>query len=179
MRSKDFLVLLILTFCMCTFTVQGQRILEATGSKISQKEAQEALDFHNKVRKDIGSKPLNWSSELASYAQSWADHLAADCKLVHRPNKGPWAQKHGENIFWGGGEDYNALDASKSWYSEIKDYKYGKLNNNNWYKTGHYTQMVWRNTTHVGMGMTVCKNGSILIVANYSPAGNYIGEKPY
>jgi hypothetical protein len=99
--------------------------------------------------------------------------------MQHRPGSGPWAQKHGENIFWGGGEEYSALNASESWYSEIKAYKYGRLKNDNWYKTGHYTQMVWKTTTHVGIGKAVCKNGSILIVANYSPPGNYIGERPY
>jgi pathogenesis-related protein 1 len=39
--------------------------------------------------------------------------------------------------------------------------------------------MVWKETTHVGMGIAICKNGGMIIVANYNPAGNYIGEKPY
>jgi hypothetical protein len=39
--------------------------------------------------------------------------------------------------------------------------------------------MVWKNTTHVGVGIGVCKSGEILIVANYNPPGNYMGEKPY
>lgn len=150
-----------------------------SGSKLSQDEAQIALDFHNKVRNDVGSPPLQWSTELAGYAQSWANHLASACKPEHRPKSGPWAQKHGENIFWGGDEPYTALNASENWYSEIKEYKYGAVTNNNWYKTGHYTQMVWKTTTHVGIGKAVCKNGTILIVANYSPSGNYVGEWPY
>jgi len=164
---------------MCSFPVQAQKVPVATGSDISQKDAQEALDFHNMVRADVGSPKLKWSEDLARYAQLWADQLAAQCKLEHRPSSGRWKQKYGENIFWGDGEEYKALQASESWYSEIKDYKYGKINNTNWYKTGHYTQMVWKNTTHVGMGMAVCKDGAILIVANYNPSGNYMGEKPY
>jgi len=173
-------VIIIFSFCVFSFSSFAQRVPVKTGSKILQKDAQEALDFHNKVRHDVGSKSLQWSNELAAYAQSWADHLSStDCEMKHRPGKGQWAQKYGENIFWGSGEDYTALDASESWYSEIREYNYGKLNNNNWYKTGHYTQMVWKNTTHVGIGIAICKNGSILIVANYSPSGNYLGEKPY
>lgn len=179
MRLKGWFIILILGLCACSFSVQAQRVPLETGSKVSQSDAQEALDYHNKVRADVGSPKLKWSEGLARYAQLWADHLAAGCKLEHRPSTGAWAQKHGENIFWGGGEDYTALDASESWYSEINDYKYGKLNNSNWYKTGHYTQMVWKNTTHVGIGVAVCKNGSILIVANYNPSGNFMGEKPY
>lgn len=161
------------------FPLQAQKVSPATGSKVLQKDAQEALDFHNKVRGDVGSPPLQWSEVLARYAQSWADHLAADCELEHRPYSGPWAQKYGENIFWGGGEDYTVLHASESWYSEIEEYTYGPLTDSNWYKTGHYTQMVWKSTTHVGMGKAVCKSGAILIVANYNPSGNYMGEKPY
>jgi pathogenesis-related protein 1 len=175
---RDCFIILILALCVCSFPVQAQKVPVATGSEISQKDAQEALDFHTKVRADVGSAPLQWSTELARFAQSWASKLATDCKMDHRPAKGAWSQKYGENIFWGG-EEYKALQACESWYSEIKDYKYGKINNTNWYKTGHYTQMVWKNTTHVGMGMAVCKSGAILIVANYNPSGNYMGEKPY
>jgi pathogenesis-related protein 1 len=176
---KDCFTILILAFCVCPFSVQAQKVPVPTGSEISQKDAQEALDFHNQVRADVGSPVLKWSEDLAQYAQSWADHLAAECKSGHRPTKGAWAQKYGENIFWGGGEEYNALQACESWYSEIKDYKYGPIAGKNWYKTGHYTQMVWKDTTHIGIGKAVCNNGAILIVANYNPSGNYMGEKPY
>lgn len=171
--------ILTIVFLLSVFLVRAQQVPAITGSTVLQEEAQEALDFHNKVRADVGSPSLQWSPALAKYAQAWADHLAVDCKLEHRPYSGAWAQKHGENIFWGGGEDYTVLHASESWYSEIKDFKYGVLTERNWYKTGHYTQMVWKGTTHVGIAKAVCKDGAILIVANYSPGGNYMGEKPY
>jgi len=169
---------ILINFLFCA-ALQAQTVPAASGSKLKQEEAQIALDFHNKVRQEVGSPAVQWSVELAGFAQAWANYLAKDCKIKHRPPSGPWAQQHGENIFWGGGEEYTALSASENWYSEIKEYKYGPVTNNNWYKTGHYTQMVWRTTTHVGIGKAVCKNGSILIVANYSPSGNYIGEHPY
>lgn len=171
--------LVIILLAVYASTLYAQKVPTETGSRILQMDAQEALDFHNKVRADVGSPSLQWSKELSRFAQSWADHLAADCQMKHRPNKGTWAQKYGENIFWGEGEEYTALQASESWYSEIKDYKYGPVTGNNWYKTGHYTQMVWKNTSHVGIGVARCKNGAFLIVANYNPAGNYMGEKPY
>jgi pathogenesis-related protein 1 len=173
------LICILFNFVFGAASLLAQTVPPASGSNLSQDEAQVALDFHNKVREDVGSPALQWSTELAGYAQAWANHIAKDCNMKHRPSSGLWAQKYGENIFWGGGEEYTALNASESWYSEIKEYKYGPVTNNNWYKTGHYTQMVWKTTTHVGIGKAVCKNGSILIVANYSPSGNYIGEKPY
>lgn len=169
-----------LVFLLVAMTLNAQVVPVKTGSKISQADAQAVLNHHNKVRKDVGSAPLQWSAELAEYAQKWADHLAAEgCLMQHRPNSGEWAQKYGENIFWGSASSYTPLDASESWYDEIKKYKYGVVTMDNFYPTGHYTQMVWKNTTHVGVGVAICSDGGIIIVANYNPAGNYIGEKPY
>lgn len=159
---------------------KSQIVPNNTGSKATKEEAQAALDFHNKVRKDVGVEPLEWSSELAAFAQAWAENLANnDCEMKHRPRSGEWIQKYGENIFWGSGGSYTALYASEDWYSEIKDYTYATLSYDNWGGTGHYTQMVWRNTTKVGIGIARCVGGGIIIVANYDPSGNYMGQKPY
>ncbi len=148
----------------------------ALGSKMSATDAQAAVDFQNSKRKDVGAPPLAWSAELAVVAQRWADHLANDknCDLEHSTGS-----KFGENLFGGNGMAYTALDASQSWYAEIKDYTPGALTDSNWAKTGHYTQMVWSKTQHVGMGQAFCKDGSTVIAAEYDPPGNYMGQKPY
>ena len=158
----------------------GQSVPKETGSKATQAAAQEALDHHNQVRKDVGSPPLAWSPDLAAYAQAWADNLAnnKNCNMEHRPRSGEWTQKHGENIFWGSA-NFSLLSASESWYSEIKDYKHGPISDVNWPVAGHYTQMVWKNTTKLGIGIAHCSSGAVLIVANYDPSGNYWGEKAY
>jgi pathogenesis-related protein 1 len=157
---------------------QGQvpSVPSDTGSKVPQAQAQAALDFHNKVRKDVGAPPLQWSPELAAAAQKWAQHLASDnnCGLSHTPN-----DPHGENLFGGSGAPYTALDASKDWYGEIKQYKYGPVTYQNFSATGHYTQMVWNTTTKVGIGQATCSGGGIVIAAEYDPHGNVIGQKPY
>jgi uncharacterized protein YkwD len=180
-KSMYMKVVLILLVVVCQLRpVIGQTVPAVTGSKTKQFDAQAALDFHNKVRKEVGSSTLEWSAELAAYAQEWADNLAKkDCKMEHRPNEGKWKRIYGENIFWGSGAEYNLVDACKSWYSEIKDYKHEKLNSTNWYAAGHYTQMVWRNTKSVGIAMAQCSSGAVIIVANYNPPGNYMGEKAY
>lgn len=177
MKIKIGLSLMLLTV---TLLLNAQVVPDKTGSKISKTDAQIALDHHNKVRKDVGSPPLQWSAELADFAQKWAEHLASEgCLMQHRPRSGEWKQQYGENIFWGSASSYTPLDASESWYSEIKEYKYDVVTMDNYYPTGHYTQMVWKNTTHVGIGVAICADGGIIIVANYNPAGNYIGQKPY
>ena len=180
MKFKKSILGLAILLVVLVVELRAQTVDDNTGSKVTKNEAQAALDFHNKVRADVGVSALTWSPELAKFAQEWADHLASQgCEMQHRPGDGQWAQKYGENIFWGKGMDYSTLDASKSWYSEIDDYTYGKVNESNWSKAGHYTQMVWKNTTQVGIALAKCSDGAIIIVANYNPAGNYMGEAPY
>jgi pathogenesis-related protein 1 len=172
-----------LLLCFLTLILNravSQDLTPGTGSSISIDQAKASLDFHNKVRKEVGVPPLEWSVELSAYAQEWADQLASQgCKPKHRPHSGQWKQQHGENIFWGSKNSFTALYASEGWYSEIKDYVHGPLRADSWAKAGHYTQMVWRSTTKMGMGVAECSNGGIIIVANYNPAGNFMGEKAY
>ncbi len=148
---------------------------QTTGSAVRTAQAQAALDFHNAKRAEVGTPPLQWSAQLAAVAQTWANHLAKDanCSLQHTRSN-----TYGENLFGGSGMAYTAVDAANSWYSEKPKYGGGELTNDNWAASGHYTQMVWRNTTQVGMGQATC-NGAIVIVAEYDPAGNYMGEKAY
>ena len=62
--------------------MQAQKVPVNTGSKVAKEDAQTALDFHNKVRKDVGVPPLEWSPELAAFAQLWANKLAdGGCEL--------------------------------------------------------------------------------------------------
>jgi pathogenesis-related protein 1 len=147
-----------------------------TGSGVPVTQARLTLEFHNCARREVGTPPLVWSPELAARAQNWADHLATqeNCHLVHTSNN-----PYGENLFGGSGGNWTALDAAQDWYSEKKQYHYAVLNQNNWYATGHYTQMIWKNTRAVGMGQAACRRGGIVIAAEYDPPGNYMGEAPY
>ena len=152
-----------------------------TGSRITSQDAQAVLSFHNQVRAAVGSPQLSWSAKLSAYAQQWADYLATsnNCQLKHRtPPIGEGGLSYGENIFEGSAS-YRPIDAANTWYKEHEKYTYAIVSQNNWYQTGHYTQMVWKKTTHVGVGVAVCKNGQLIVVANYYPAGNYMGQFPY
>lgn len=153
-----------------------------TGSSISSKDAQKILDFHNQVRKEVGVPALIWGNQLAAYAQKWADHLAKtnNCQIMHRKVPGEMGVRYGENIFWESSSSLaKPLDAPKNWYSEKKQYHRTKIAGNNWVATGHYTQMIWKDTKVVGVGIAVCANGGLIIVANYFPSGNYFGQYPY
>jgi hypothetical protein len=39
--------------------------------------------------------------------------------------------------------------------------------------------MVWKSTKQVGIAVSKCDDGAIIIVANYNPTGNFMGETPY
>jgi pathogenesis-related protein 1 len=154
--------------------------LTESGSAIPVSEAQAALDAHNRIRKEVGTASLQWSQSLSAFAQAWADHIAASgCRMQHRPMNGQWAQQYGENIFWGNGRYFDAAEATNSWYSEKKDFRYGPVTESNYARIGHYSQLVWSSSTQVGMGAARCSNGAWIIVANYDPRGNYVGVKPY
>lgn len=136
---------------------------------------QEALlERHNHYRSELGVAPLQWSDELAEYAQNWANKLAKSCDMYH--SKG----KFGENIYWTSGTATPAevVDfwATEEQYFNHRNpvYKSGKGR-----KYGHYSQMIWRNTTHMGGAMQKCKHGGEIWVCNYNPHGNVIGEKAY
>jgi hypothetical protein len=66
------------------------------------------------------------------------------------------------------------------WFSENSTYTYGTTDTTHL----HYTQVVWANTRTLGCGATFCPMvGSLpnatLVVCNYAPPGNFIGQAPY
>ena len=46
-------------------------------------------------------------------------------------------------------------------------------------EVGHYPQMVWYETTHVGMATVMGRGGRLYTCARYFPSGNTVGERPY
>jgi pathogenesis-related protein 1 len=150
-----------------------------TGSRLTAEEMGKLITLHNKARADVGAGPLVWSKNLAVYAQSWADHLAStSCSMEHRPRSGRWKQEHGENLLIGKVGYHGVVDAVRAWESEKSVYHGAALNSSNWYPSGHYTQMVWKNTRHIGCAQAECR-GNVIVVCNYDPPGNILGQKPY
>ena len=67
----------------------------------------------------------------------------------------------------------------QSWASEEEFYDYDANTCEPNQMCGHYTQIVWEQTTHVGCAVHICEDQSELWMCNYNPAGNWVGEKPY
>lgn len=141
---------------------------------------QDLVPLHNQVRSEVGVGPITWSDNLAEYATEWANYLATKggCKLTHRPLKGKWKQRYGENLFMGSFTALNVTDAVKTWYGEKKKYNGKPLDRSNALLASHYTQLVWRKTRKLGCAQVTCQK-RLIIVCNYDPPGNHLGEKPF
>lgn len=65
-------------------------------------------------------------------------------------------------------------DAVDAWYNEISQHVFYREPSS--MSTGHFTQVVWKDSRQLGVGM--CKNvqGQVFVVANYDPPGNYVGK---
>jgi hypothetical protein len=145
---------------------------------------------HNAVRANATPAPspplapLCYDSALQTIAQTWANN----CIFQHNV-AAITANMIGENIH--AEAPFNSmapLDAVTSWASEAADYNYATNTCAPSQVCGHYTQIVWRNTNLVGCGVRNCTTNSpfgpsfpnwTLVVCDYSPWGNIVGEWPY
>ncbi|XHX78520.1 MAG: CAP family protein [Stenomitos frigidus ULC029] len=137
---------------------------------------QQILDAHNRYRKDVGVSPLTCSDDLARDAQTWAKRLAAigGNTLMHDDR-----DDEGENLWMGTAGAFSINDMVNAWGSEKKQFRQGVFpdvsKTGNWSDVGHYTQMIWRNTTQVGCAKTTA-GGNDILVCRYSPPGNFMGQ---
>ena len=130
--------------------------------------AQQFIDAHNQHRAKHCAAPLTWSIKLAVVAEGWAKSLKdAGCKFEHSKNP------YGENLAAGTTGTLPPDAVVDMWYDEVAKYPFP--NGGFSMATGHFTQVVWRNTTEVGCGVAQC-NGMDIWVCNYNPYGNVTGE---
>ena len=128
----------------------------------------EILTAHNKYREAHHAPPLKWSDEAAAKAQSWAEKLAKSKSLEHGDHHG-MGQNIANLMSSSGSCDMTGQQATDMWYNEVKDYNFKKPGFTS--GSGHFTQVVWKSSTHVGAGKA-SNGGYCVVVANYSPPGN-------
>lgn len=160
--------------------------LDATGET-------EMVGAHNKWRKTVATPDIKWSSSLATTAQTYADKLKTQgCKPVHSGAAGL-----GENLFWASAlttistsstgvkttstkpQAVTPTQVTDSWGNEVNNYTYSTNTCATGKVCGHYTQVIWKSTTEVGCGNAVCADNTQIWVCNYTPPGNFVGQKPY
>ncbi|CAF2092696.1 unnamed protein product [Rotaria magnacalcarata] len=136
---------------------------------------QEALASHNSYRAQHCAPALVLDDDINQSAQTYAEKLATIGKLVHSTNR----VGLGENLYSVGSSaplrNLNGTHSAQAWYNEVKSYNFGspKFSSN----TGHFTQVVWKNTKKFGIGYALTKDRSTAyVVAQYSPPGNYLSQ---
>ncbi|KAK3793403.1 hypothetical protein RRG08_039209 [Elysia crispata] len=132
--------------------------------------------LHNAQRLKHGSYLLRLNDELTNIAQQWAETLIQRKELSHHNNKFR-GMRIGQNIAmkWAPNRAiYDPEELCDQWYREWKDFDFGVEPTE--LKAGHFTQMVWKNSTEIGVGCAQAKDGRSIVVVNYYPPGNVIGE---
>jgi uncharacterized protein YkwD len=134
------------------------------------------LAAHNATRASVGVAPMRWNDSL----ESLAGGFIADCQFAHstsqqRSNTAGF-QYIGENLYQSGGFQPTGMQINEAWASEESDYDYGSNSCSG--VCGHYTQIVWEDSTDLGCAMKQCGNG-YLVSCEYGPGGNIIGQRPY
>lgn len=136
--------------------------------------AQKVLRFHNDYRRKHGVQELKLCPELCQISQEWADTLAREDRFAYRPNS-----TYGENIYclWSSDRSSSAIpkDVCRSWYEENREHNYG-IEPRGSFKAGQFTQMIWKSTKKLGVGLAKTRRGKVLVVCNYHPRGNTVGQ---
>lgn len=114
-------------------------------------DAQAALQAHNAARARRGASPLTWDDDIAKVAQAWSDRGV----FKHSTSR------YGENLAMGTSNCKQAVDL---WVDEERLWRPGMGFTMD---TGHFTQVVWKNTRRVGCGFA-----KGIVTCNYDPPGN-------
>jgi len=160
-RPKD-LILPIFSFFSGLLLVVA---LNSPASAATTAEIEQWLQAHNNYRSLHGVPNVTWSVTVATSAQTWAN----TCPSGHS------SSGYGENMAFASNV-LSISDVVAMWYNEEPLYDY---NNPGWNPaTGHFTQVVWKNTTEIGCGyVTGCGTGWPNVwVCQYNPPGNVIGQ---
>lgn len=119
-------------------------------------ELQAGLDLTNSLRRQHQAPDLTWDAAIASQAAAYV----AGC-----PNGHSGAPGFGENLAWG----YDSMSAAvQAWYDEVAAYNFASCGFSG--ATGHFTQLVWRDTVKVGCAVNkACAMPTY--ICQYSPPG--------
>jgi Cysteine-rich secretory protein family len=134
----------------------------------------EITHYVNAYRAKNQAPPLIWDTTIAQFSQQWSYYLVSNNEFKHSGNN-----LYGENLayFQGYGSDLIRL-IKKSidlWYEEIALYDF--KNPGFSHATGHFTCLVWKSSTHFGMGFSInTATNAVDITMNTSPPGNYSGK---
>ncbi|CAG4914802.1 unnamed protein product [Colias eurytheme] len=176
----------------------GKQMLRTGG--LTSYEKQAIVDAHNRLRQSVAlgqvsSQPpaanmmeMVWDDELAATAQRWADQCTPAHDRAAQRDVGRFPVGQNLAATWTtrppSGPSDSQPDFMKqinAWFDEVRIYGFKPINGG--HGTGHYSQLVWGETSHVGCGYTFyydpVRGYTKLYVCNYGPGGNVLGSNPY
>jgi uncharacterized protein YkwD len=120
-------------------------------------EVQAGFDVTSSYRRQHSSPALVWDAAIAAQAAAYV----AGCPKGHSGASGV-----GENLAWG----YDSLSAAvEAWYNEVQAYDFSKGGFSG--STGHFTQLVWKDTSKVGCAVNRACEMATYICQYAAPGG--------
>ncbi|PTR25509.1 Cysteine-rich secretory protein family protein [Luteibacter sp. OK325] len=156
-------------------------IPQAARAAVSQATAQSLVDAVNKIRREqFDTPPVTYSTSLQSDAQQWAEHCVYDYSS---------SESNGETLAFLTSptpltHEVIVAKAIDLWGAEIVDYDYSTGSVSPGKLAPNWTQIVWRTTRQVGLGIASCSSVPGLPTAGYAyivdaqwdEPGNVLGE---
>ena len=133
------------------------------------------LRTHNLARQDVRAAPVAWNETLAAEALGWARQLAREGRMRHSGRVG-----HGENLWVGTRGAYTHAEMAQAWVDERRYFVNRPMpdasTTGNFGDVGHYTQIIWPETTQLGCAIASDRSFDYL-VCRYTVPGNVMGQR--
>lgn len=158
----------------------------------------DVLVGHNVVRERVGLPGMQSDDDLKSMAVHRLQELVSGgCYIQHSDTSYRWGaagfQYVGENVYKVINMVPTGVDLADAWYAEIYDYTYGIVGepcvrdkcahrSSPPCAIGHFTQMMWKASTHLGCAKAECPNEAkrtSIGVCYYGEGGNIVGRIPF
>ncbi|CAJ0609735.1 unnamed protein product [Cylicocyclus nassatus] len=151
--------------------------------------------YHNTYRAKHGAPALVYDAHLEQAAQKYVNILKLRKKcLAHEQPR-----KYGENLFFFAASDFPNASAmarlvTESFYMEGRGYNYNSFTATGLHRTGHFTQLIWKSSRRMGVGVAITKNNGsgggpcavdakapymIHVVIKYDPPGNLLSRAAF
>lgn len=136
----------------------------------------ELLNEHNKLRGIYGNvNKLELDDELSAKAQEHVEYLASKQSKLENSKD----ETVGENLYYLESEDaaYSAKHIVDYWIRRSNfDLSWPLHNRNKPTQTNHFTQMIWKNSAKLGVGVAKAENNAVYVAAFYYPRGNVVNH---
>ncbi|EDO49462.1 predicted protein, partial [Nematostella vectensis] len=136
---------------------------------------------HNKFRKVHNSPPMTLNAEMSKSAKEYAEKIAKSGKFTHSSKEE--RDGVGENLSMGcsSKKGQTPEEAVTNWYeyNEVCNPGYTFGGGGGGSGTGHFTQVVWKESTELGFGSASAEEDKMkctYYVGRYKKAGNMIGD---